>query len=66
MALDENIAYFSLIHWMGGAGSRKKWKEVGMAGTDGIHFYRSGARKAGNAVVEWVLNGNDANDGMIE
>ena len=66
MALDENIAYFSLFHWMGGAGSMKKWQEVGMAGTDGIHFYRSGARKAGNAVVEWVLNGNDANDGRIE
>ena len=57
MALEENIAYFSLYRWMGGAGSMKHWQEIGLAGTDGVHFTRSGARKAGNAVAEWILKG---------
>ena len=57
MALEENIAYFSLFRWMGGAGSMLKWKEIGLAGEDGIHFYRGGARKAGNAVADWILEG---------
>ena len=59
MALEENIAYFSLYRWMGGAGSMAHWQEIGLAGSDGVHFTRSGARKAGNAVAEWILNGMD-------
>lgn len=62
MALEENIAYFSLYQWMGGAGSMLRWKENGLAGEDGIHFYRSGARKAGKAVAEWILNGEELTD----
>ena len=58
MALEENIAYFSLYQYMGGAGSMLRWRELGLAGEDGIHFHRSGARKAGNAIVEWILEGN--------
>ena len=57
MALEENIAYFSLFRWMGGAGSMMRWQEVGLAGTDGVHFTRSGARKAGNAVADWIIEG---------
>ena len=57
MANEEEIAYFSLYRWMGGAGSMKRWQEVGLAGSDGVHFMRSGARKAGNAVAEWLLDG---------
>ena len=57
MALKENIAYFSLFRWMGGEGSMKRWQEIGLAGEDGIHFTRSGARKAGKAVAEWMLEG---------
>lgn len=57
MAMEENIAYFSLFNYMGGAGSMARWKENGLAGNDGIHFMRSGARKAGNAVVQWILEG---------
>lgn len=57
MALEENIAYFSLYRWMGGAGSMLRWQEVGLAGSDGVHFNRAGARKAGNAVAEWILEG---------
>ena len=56
MALEENIAYFSLYKWMGGNGSMKRWQEVGLAGSDGVHFHRSGARKAGKAVAEWILS----------
>ena len=58
MALEENIAYFSLYRWMGGAGSMARWQEIGLAGSDGVHFMRSGARKAGNAVAEWLMEGN--------
>ena len=57
MAMEEEIAYFSLYRWMGGAGSMLHWKEIGLAGEDGVHFYRGGARKAGNAVVNWMLEG---------
>ena len=59
MALEENIAYFSLYQWMGGAGSMMRWQEVGLAGADGVHFTRSGARKAGNAVANWIIDGLD-------
>lgn len=59
MALEENIAYFSLYNWMGGAGSMARWQENGLAGKDGIHFLRSGARKAGNAILNWMMEGVD-------
>lgn len=58
MALEEEIAYFSLYRWMGGSGSMLRWQEVGLATSDGVHFLRSGARKAGNAIAEWILEGN--------
>ena len=64
MALEENIAYFSLYSWMGGRGSMMRWQEAGLAGSDGVHFTRSGARKAGKAVAEWILEG--MNEGMSE
>lgn len=57
MALEEQIAYFSLYRWMGGAGSMAHWQEIGLAGSDGVHFSRAGARKAGNAVANWLLEG---------
>jgi lysophospholipase L1-like esterase len=63
MAQEEQLAYFSLYRWMGGAGSMKRWQEIGLAGSDGVHFYRGGARKAGNAVAEWILSGKDIIDG---
>lgn len=58
MALEEEIAYFSLYRWMGGSGSMLRWQEVGLATSDGVHFLRSGARKTGNAIAEWLLEGN--------
>ena len=57
MAQEEHIAYFSLFQWMGGVGSMAHWQEIGLAGKDGIHFMRSGARKAGNAVADWIIEG---------
>lgn len=57
MAQEEHIAYFSLFKWMGGNGSMKRWQEVGLAGSDGVHFHRVGARKAGNAIGDWLLEG---------
>lgn len=62
MALEEHIAYFSLFQWMGGNGSMARWKEIGLAGSDGIHFMRSGARKAGNAVAEWLVEKIPSNE----
>lgn len=59
MALEENIGYFSLYQWMGGSGSMLRWQEVGLAGSDGVHFTRAGARKAGRAVADWILEGKD-------
>ena len=56
MAVEEEIAYFSLYRWMGGSGSMQRWQENGLACDDGVHFFRSGARKAGNAVAEWILS----------
>lgn len=58
MAKEEGIAYFSLFRWMGGSGSMYHWQDIGLASSDGVHFHRSGARKAGNAVVNWILEGN--------
>lgn len=62
MSLEEHIAYFSLFRWMGGNGSMARWKEIGLAGSDGIHFMRSGARKAGNAVAEWLVEKTPSNE----
>lgn len=62
MAIEEEIAYFSLYRWMGGAGSMARWQEIGLAGSDGVHFHRSGARKAGNAVANWLMEGMEKTD----
>lgn len=62
MAMEEEIAYFSLYRWMGGRGSMAHWQDIGLAGSDGVHFTRSGARKAGNAVADWILEGLTTND----
>ena len=59
MALEENIAYFSLYRWMGGRGSMLRWQENGLAGSDGVHFNRVGAKKAGNAIANWLIEGID-------
>ena len=66
ITMEEGVAYFSLFQWMGGSGSMIRWRELGLAGEDGVHFHRSGARKAGNAVAEWMLEGMENGQWKIE
>ena len=53
-AAAEGIAYWSLFRSMGGEGSMLAWQEKGLASSDGVHFYRSGANKAGELLWSWL------------
>ena len=53
-AAAEGIAYWSLFKAMGGEGSMLQWQEKGLASSDGVHFYRSGANKAGELLWAWL------------
>ena len=50
----EGIAYWSLFNAMGGEGSMLVWQEKGLASSDGVHFYRSGANRAGELLWAWL------------
>ena len=50
----EGIAYWSLFKAMGGEGSMQVWQEKGLASSDGVHFYRSGANRAGELLWQWL------------
>ena len=50
----EGIAYWSLFKAMGGEGSMLSWQEKGLASSDGVHFYRSGANRAGELLWQWM------------
>ena len=50
----EGIAYWSLFKAMGGEGSMQVWQEKGLASSDGVHFYRSGANRAGELLWNWL------------
>lgn len=50
----ENVPYFSLYAAMGGEGSMLHWQEVGLAGSDGVHFTRAGADKAARMLWKWM------------
>ena len=54
MAQAEGIAYWSLYKAMGGWNSMIEWAENGLAASDGVHFTRSGANKAGNMLWKWL------------
>lgn len=54
VAASEGIAYWSLFKAMGGEGSMLLWQEKGLASTDGVHFYRSGANRAGELLWAWL------------
>lgn len=54
MAKEEQIAYWSMFDAMGGEGSMIEWKKSGLAGSDYVHFTRSGANKVGNMLYEWM------------
>lgn len=55
MANEENIGYWSLYLAMGGRGSMSRWQQNGWAGSDGVHFTRKGADKAGEMLAEFIM-----------
>ena len=40
---------------MGGKDSMVRWVEVGLAGSDYVHFTRAGANKVGKMLYEWLM-----------
>lgn len=57
MCAEQQIAYWSLFHAMGGKGSMTQWQEKDFARSDGIHFSQKGAAHAGKLLTEWMLQG---------
>ena len=55
MAEEEQIAYWSMYDAMGGKNSMVHWVEVGLAGSDYVHFTRTGANKIGRMLYEWLM-----------
>ena len=55
MAQEEQIGYYSLYQAMGGKNSMIQWQKRGWAGSDGVHFTRRGAEKAGEKLAEWLV-----------
>ena len=55
MAAEEQIAYWSMYDAMGGKDSMVRWVEVGLAGSDYVHFTRAGANKVGKILYEWLM-----------
>ncbi len=60
LAEEEHIGYWSIYEAMGGYNSMVHWKEIGLAGSDYVHFTRSGANKIGKMLGEWI----DAGKGL--
>ena len=56
MANEERIGYYSLYKAMGGKNSMVQWQKRGWAGSDGVHFTRRGAEKAGEKLAEWLID----------
>ena len=55
MAEEEQIAYWSMYDAMGGKDSMVRWVEIGLAGSDYVHFTRAGANKVGKILYEWLM-----------
>lgn len=55
MTEEEQIGYWSLYHAMGGRGSMSRWQQNGWAGSDGVHFTRKGADKAGEMLADFII-----------
>lgn len=55
MAEEERFAYWSMYDAMGGKNSMVHWVEVGLAGSDYVHFTRAGANKVGKILYEWLM-----------
>lgn len=57
MSQEEQIAYWSIYDAMGGRGSMITWVENGLAGSDYVHFTRTGASKIGEMLGKWIDEG---------
>ena len=57
MSQEEQIAYWSIYDAMGGRGSMITWVENGLAGSDYVHFTRTGANKIGEMLGKWIDEG---------
>lgn len=55
MAAEEQIAYWSMYDAMGGKNSMVHWVEIGLAGSDYVHFTRAGANKIGKQLYNWLM-----------
>ena len=56
MAAEEQIAYWSMYDAMGGKDSMVRWVENGLAGSDYVHFTRSGANNIGKKLYYWLMS----------
>ena len=56
MATEEQIAYWSMYDAMGGKDSMVRWVENGLAGSDYVHFTRSGANNIGKKLYNWLMS----------
>ena len=56
---EEGVAYWSIFQMMGGSGSMQKWTQSSpaLAGKDGIHFTRLGAKYTGEQLTEAIMQG---------
>jgi lysophospholipase L1-like esterase len=54
MAQEEDIAYWSMYEAMGGYNSMVTWHDKGLAGSDYVHFTRSGANNIGKKLYNWI------------
>jgi lysophospholipase L1-like esterase len=54
MAQEEGIAYWSMYEAMGGYNSMVTWHDKGLAGSDYVHFTRSGANNIGKKLYNWI------------
>lgn len=57
MAAEEHIAYWSIYEAMGGHNSMITWHDKGLAGSDYVHFTRSGANRIGRQLYDWLHQG---------
>lgn len=55
MAREENIAYWSMYDAMGGFESMVTWHDKGLAGSDYVHFTRTGANNIGKKLYNWIM-----------
>jgi len=56
MCNEEGVYYWSIYRGMGGNGTMVQWMDRGLAGSDGVHFTKKGADKAGELLWEYMSN----------